>query len=81
MEFDGSEETLNIWYLPNFGEDLDGPLQPKVLSLDIQLLISIVGTDLKEGGGCSDEVLYCLDSGISTRVNHPKRDEEIIQLT
>ena len=59
MEFHSLEKTLNLLHLPNIGENLDGPLQPKVVRLDIQLFCRLVEEGPEEGNCCSDEALYC----------------------
>lgn len=73
MKFHSSKESLDLRHLPNVGEDLNWPLQPKVVGLHIQLLDALIKRRLEEGGSRGDEVLCCRDSGISTGVNHPKR--------
>ena len=54
MKFHSFKETLNLWHLPNVREDLDGPLQPEVVALDIQFFCRLVEKGSEEGGGCSD---------------------------
>lgn len=73
MKFHSSKESLDLRHLPNVGEDLNRPLQPKVVGLHIQLLYPLVKRRSEEGSGRGDEVLHYRDSGISIGVNHPKR--------
>ena len=72
MDFYTPEESMDLWHLPNVGEDFGGPLQPKVIGLDIHLFCLLVEPSTEEGRGCGHKVLCCLDSGISIGVTHLK---------
>ena len=71
MDFHTSEKPVDLWHLPNIGQDLNGPLQPEVVGLDVHLC-RFVEPVPEEGRGCSHEVLYCLEPEISIGVTHPK---------
>jgi len=73
MYFHTPEESLNLWHLPNVGQNLNRPLQPKVIGLHIHLLCRLVEPGSEKGRGCGHKVLYCSVSGISNGVTHPKR--------
>lgn len=70
--FPTPEESVDLWHLPNIGEDLDGPLQPKVVGLDVCLLCRLVELSAEEGRGCGPEISFCWNSGISVGITHPK---------
>ena len=73
MNFHTPEESVDLWHSPNIGEDLNGPLQPKVVGLDVYLLRRLVKPGSEEGCSCGHKILYCWESGISVGVTHPKR--------
>jgi len=59
MNFHTLEESVDLWYLPNIGQDLNGPLQPKFVGLDEHLLCCLVEPVSEERRGRSHKVLYC----------------------
>ena len=73
MDFNAPEESVGLWHLPNIGQDLNRPLQPKVVGLDVNLLCLLVEPGSEEGHGRGHKVLYCEEPGISIGVTHPKR--------
>ena len=65
MNFHTLEKSVDLWNLPNIGQDLNGPLQPKVVGLDEHLLSRLVELVSEEGGGRSNKALYWGEPGIS----------------
>jgi len=42
MDLHTLEKSVNLWDFPNIGQDLNGPIQPKVVGLDEHLLCCLV---------------------------------------
>ena len=65
MDFHTLEKSVNLWNLPNIGQNLNGPIQPKVVGLDVHLLSCLVEPVSEESHDRSDKVLYWREPGIS----------------
>jgi len=65
MNFHALEKSVDLWNFPNIRQDLNGPIQPKVVGLDEHLLSRLVEPVSEERSGCSNQVLYWREPGIS----------------
>ena len=76
MDFHTLEEFVDLWQFPNIRQNLNGPLQPKVVGLDVHLRCILVEPGSKEGPSCGHEVLhwwepgYQLESLIQNKKHH-----------
>ena len=58
MNFHTLEEFMDLWNLPNIGQDFNGPFQPKVVGLHEHLLCRFIEPGSEERSGRSNKVLY-----------------------